>query len=271
MRELSLLPWPQQAAIAGAIGLAAALLGPFGTAVQLPPLPRTVYWVPLIALGWFQFVTIAAMSDRAPPLARRPLAVRFAVVIALAALPTALEVTAVNAVFLQQHQDLGRFLTTYWQCALVGALILVPMHLIVARTRPAPEPDASPVEPDAPPVASPAAEPPAAAPAPRFIERLPPEARGRLLALEMEDHYLRVHTEAGSTLILHRMSDATAELAGIDGWRVHRSWWVAADAVRTVRRDGGRATLTLANGLAVPVSRSAWRELRDRLQDVPGG
>jgi DNA-binding LytR/AlgR family response regulator len=104
---------------------------------------------------------------------------------------------------------------------------------------------------------------------PRFLERVPPAARGRLLALEMEDHYLRVHTDSGSALILHRMSDATAELAGIDGWRVHRSWWVAADAVRTVRRDGGRATLMLENGLEVPVSRSAWPALRDRLRAVP--
>jgi hypothetical protein len=262
MRELSMMPWPRQAAIAGAVGLATALLGPFGTAVQLPPLPRAIYWVPLIALGWFQFVTIAAMSDRVELLARRSLAVRFAAVIALAALPTALEVTAVNAVFLKQHQTLASFLTTYWQCALVGALILVPMHLIAVRALQAPEPDAPPAA---------AAGPLPAAPAPRFIERLPPAARGRLLALEMEDHYLRVHTDAGSTLILHRMSDAAAELAGTDGWRVHRSWWVAADAVRTVRRDGGRATLMLANGLAVPVSRSAWRELRDRLQAVPEG
>lgn len=88
---------------------------------------------------------------------------------------------------------------------------------------------------------------------PALMERVRPERRGTLLALEAEGHYLRVHTDAGSDLILYRLSDAMLELADVDGAQVHRSWWVAADALSTARH---RDYLQLVNSLEVPVSRS---------------
>ena len=49
--------------------------------------------------------------------------------------------------------------------------------------------------------------------------------------MEAEDHYLRLHTSKGQDLILMRLSDAIAELEGIEGarrtapggWRARRS------------------------------------------------
>jgi hypothetical protein len=97
----------------------------------------------------------------------------------------------------------------------------------------------------------------------RFIDRLPPRLRGAtLLAVEAQDHYLRLHTDRGSDLILLRLSDALAELSGLDGAQTHRSWWVARGAVKDVRRQGGRAILTLSNGLEAPVSRAQAAVLR---------
>lgn len=98
---------------------------------------------------------------------------------------------------------------------------------------------------------------------PRFLERLPPKLRGgELWAVEAEDHYLRLHTSRGQDLILFRLSDAVAELDGVEGARTHRSWWVARDAVVDVRRGDGRATLTLKDGAKIPVSRASARALR---------
>ncbi|HPF25339.1 MAG TPA: LytTR family DNA-binding domain-containing protein [Steroidobacteraceae bacterium] len=88
---------------------------------------------------------------------------------------------------------------------------------------------------------------------PALMERVRPERRGMLLALEAEGHYLRVHTDAGSDLILYRLSDAMLELADVDGAQVHRSWWVAASALSAERH---RDHLQLVNSLQVPVSRS---------------
>jgi hypothetical protein len=109
-------------------------------------------------------------------------------------------------------------------------------------------------------------ERPADAAAPvRFLERLPPKLRGaQVWAVEAEDHYLRLHTGKGQDLILMRLADAVAELEGIEGMQVHRSWWVARDAVADIARGDGRATLTLQDGSQVPVSRTYAKLMRER-------
>ena len=104
---------------------------------------------------------------------------------------------------------------------------------------------------------------PVGAPPARFPDRLPPKLRGAVIrAVQSEDHYLRLHTDRGSDLILMRLSDALVELQGLEGAQTHRSWWVARDAVRDVARGDGRAVLTLEGGLTVPVSRRYARALR---------
>jgi DNA-binding LytR/AlgR family response regulator len=45
---------------------------------------------------------------------------------------------------------------------------------------------------------------------------------------------------------------------------VHRSWWVARDAVVEAERGDGRAILTLKGGAKVPVSRTYAKTLRER-------
>lgn len=87
--------------------------------------------------------------------------------------------------------------------------------------------------------------------------RLSPKlARARLVAIEAEDHYLRIRTEAGSDLILMRFADALDALSDADGFRTHRSWWVARTAVETARWKGGRGELVLSDGAVAPVSRT---------------
>ncbi len=90
-----------------------------------------------------------------------------------------------------------------------------------------------------------------------FRRRLSAKRRAaRLIAVEAHDHYLKVHTDAGEELITLRFADALEELAQAHGWRVHRSWWVAADAVETVRWRRGAGEIGLAGGLTAPVSRT---------------
>lgn len=106
---------------------------------------------------------------------------------------------------------------------------------------------------------------PAEAVPPKFLERLPLKLRGaEIWAVEAEDHYLRLHTSKGQDLILLRLADAVAELDGLEGAQVHRSWWVARDAIVDARRGDGRATLTLKDGAEVPVSRTYAGPLREK-------
>ena len=86
---------------------------------------------------------------------------------------------------------------------------------------------------------------------------------GSVLCLQMEDHYVRVHRMAGSTLELMSMQEAIARY-GKGGLQVHRSWWVAADAVIDAERDGRNWRLRLSNGLIVPVARNRIAATRAR-------
>jgi hypothetical protein len=100
------------------------------------------------------------------------------------------------------------------------------------------------------------------APAGGLSKFLPlPLQNSKIWALNAEDHYVRVHTEHGQTLLRMRMTDAVAMLEGKDGVRPHRSWWVSRPAVRSLRTEGGRTFMRLLDGTDVPVSRGARRDL----------
>lgn len=91
---------------------------------------------------------------------------------------------------------------------------------------------------------------------PRLLERLPQSRWGNVIRLSSSDHYVEVVTDKGVETILMRFADALAELEGIDGTRVHRSHWVARQAVLGESRQNGRVFLDLIDGVRVPVSRS---------------
>jgi len=100
-------------------------------------------------------------------------------------------------------------------------------------------------------------------PAQAFRERLPFKFRqAEIHAVSAEDHYLRVHTSAGQTLVLMRLYDAIRELDGIEGSQVHRSWWVARDAVCNIKRNDGKLSLDIKGDVDAPVSRSYAKVLK---------
>ena len=97
---------------------------------------------------------------------------------------------------------------------------------------------------------------------PRELFRLLPAGLGTdLIFIKSEDHYLEVHTTAGSGLIKMRFSDAIAEL-GDRGIKVHRSYWVATSHVTRAVRTGKRTVLRLTGDHRVPVSVTNMRAVR---------
>ncbi|UJF23386.1 LytTR family DNA-binding domain-containing protein [Shewanella sp. OMA3-2] len=90
----------------------------------------------------------------------------------------------------------------------------------------------------------------------QFMALLPLEKRGQLLCLEMDDHYLKVHTDKGQHMLLMRLKDALVQLEGFPGLQTHRSWWVANQAVVSVSKENRKMSLLLSNHLEVPVSRT---------------
>ncbi|MFL7900635.1 LytTR family DNA-binding domain-containing protein [Azospirillum argentinense] len=245
-----------------AAALVLTLLGPFGTFADLTLAQRLAYWCGLIGLGGlaFELLTLAA-GHRLRERAGAWRAMLAGVVLAVAALMTLtvalLERTLRGMDFLRPLGLAELFVYVVLVTLLVSA---IPVWLEL-RDRGL---LAGPTPPPSPPVLDNAPAPPAERPEPAFLARLPARLGRDLLALEMEDHYVRAHTAEGSDLILMRLRDAIAELAGLQGMQVHRSHWVAAAAVAGVeRKPDGKLVLVLRNGRRVPVSRSYAAAVRE--------
>jgi DNA-binding LytR/AlgR family response regulator len=84
-----------------------------------------------------------------------------------------------------------------------------------------------------------------------------------VICLRMEDHYVRVHTPAGSRLVAGPFERVIAGLGEREGMRVHRSWWVSRAAVVGVETEGRNLKLRLSNDLRAPVSRASVAKLRE--------
>lgn len=97
---------------------------------------------------------------------------------------------------------------------------------------------------------------------PALRSRLSNSFTGPIQALQSEDHYVRVHGEDRSELILIRLRDAISEMDGIAGEQVHRSWWIARDAIASARPTGRSWAITLKNGETVPVARDSVERLQ---------
>jgi DNA-binding LytR/AlgR family response regulator len=54
-----------------------------------------------------------------------------------------------------------------------------------------------------------------------------------------------------------RLADAIRETGDVAGLQIHRSHWVALEAVEGVKRRDGKLFLEMADGALLPVSRGA--------------
>lgn len=104
-----------------------------------------------------------------------------------------------------------------------------------------------------------------------FVALLPAELQGRPLLLKSELHYLMVVTEQGRGLVLFNLGDAVASIPPGCGILVHRSYWVAFEAIEELIRRGRQGELRLAGGEVVPVSRNRLAEVDRALKDYRAG
>lgn len=99
-----------------------------------------------------------------------------------------------------------------------------------------------------------------------FINRLPKHLGQDLISLEAQDHYVQATTTQGNAMVLIRFGDAMAEMEGMAGLQVHRSWWVATRHVKALERKQSKLILTLSNDVRVPVSRSFAKAVTGALE-----
>lgn len=229
------------AALAGGF-LAAA--GAFQTG-DAPVLARFLYWIPVMLIGAVGGIIVSVLVDQGgwfddnPPLQGAVIAVSLSV-------PLTGVIWAVSSLAFHDGRLVPAQAVMFAGPVFIVTCVMTALNYFTQKEPPATH------------------AAPSGAAAPRFLERLPTKLRGaEIFAVEAEDHYLRLHTSKGQDLILMRLSDAVAELEGLEGAQVHRSWWVAKSAVADARRGDGRATLTLNDGATVPVSRAYARALRE--------
>jgi len=257
MRESPYLKsWPYQLPAVAMFAIVMAVTGPFGTYSQMGFGVRLVYFGLLGTLNWLQVILLAAWLGTVEPVDRWPVVFRMALVGVLAAIPGTIEVVLVHA-WLSWPIPWRVVPWLFPENAFLTVVISVTVGLILEeRLRARADAERARVA-DLPPADGAPAGPP------DFFRRIPPALGRDLLALQMEDHYLRIHTALGSDLILLRLRDALTELGPSRGLQVHRSWWVAKEAVASVERDGQKLVLALRNGLKVPVSKTYRDQVKD--------
>ncbi len=235
--------------------------GPFGTFERYNLGQRFLYWGAMV-LCCYLTGTIAANIFLA--LLQKVITQRWPRVIVaglLTGVPVAVVVFAIASIA-SRSIDL-RFVLPLWLDAtlvtlvVISAMVLIrdQMQVVPASTAPVGVVADSPDMP-APAVATPPAPP-------SILTRVPLPQRGRLLALLVEDHYVDIVTDKGKTLVLMRLADAMRETGGVPGLQVHRSHWVARDAVVKTHRGEGKVVLELSNGMRLPVSRGYLPAVRE--------
>lgn len=101
---------------------------------------------------------------------------------------------------------------------------------------------------------------------PPFAKLVHPSAWGALRYLKAELQYIRVVTDRGQSLILYSLRDAIAELPPESGVQIHRSFWVAWEAVKRFHVRGRQGEVDLGNGIHLPVSRGNVKRLKELME-----
>lgn len=217
----------------------ATLMGPFGTFDGISLVPRAAFWFGILGASIFIGLALrATIRMFLPRLSDWPETLLFATLLMCVFTPILHAVVSA----LSDGQS-GMSFAEMGLVVFVVPLVVAALRHILA----VPRPDLLR----------------ASMPKPRILQRLPDECGRRILRISVRDHYVEIVTDRTREKLLMRFSDAMAEAEGIPGLQVHRSHWVAEDAVRAVETDKGRMYLSLEDGSRVPVSRGFRDAVRE--------
>ena len=241
-------------AVALGLGVTFAWLGVYGT-TEIPILERIVYWTGLMALGIVSAALVNPLIFDRLMKGAHP-ALQIAAVSLIISIPITVGLVVIEAAEDGTFAQPSWWWTQYFYVVIISGLLTTGGWAIdrlnTARAATAPAAVSAETAPASVPV-------PAA-----FADRLPAKFRAAdIHAVSAEDHYLRVHTSAGETMILMRLADAIRELGALEGMQTHRSWWVARQGLAETARGDGKVTLKLKSGAEAPVSRTYQKAVKD--------
>lgn len=228
-------------ALAVVAGALLAIMGPFGSYMNGGAARLLAYWIGAMLLGLMLYgPAFKIIGNRTEPGSRRWWMGLVAAAL-VASIPEALATRTAAFALWPDLATLDLPLSVWFaQTLTIGLIAMTAVGLILRRSAAA--------DVDTPPPAHPVAG---------VVRPL----EGDVLALQMEDHYVRVHRPAGTELILMPLGRAI-EAIQASGLRTHRSWWVADHAVEAVEGNARSMRVRLSNGVVAPVARSAVIHLK---------
>jgi len=221
------------------VGLSAvvALVGPFGTYQSLSLHARCAYWVPII-LGAGVFVRLSNRLSAQITGTFTPLGQQLSAVL-LFSVTFSPVVWAYSTLFSNDIIDVSSLMAMFADILAVALTVGTMVFFLVQN---------------------PAEVAAALAARPRLYARLPEGVAASIVRLSVDDHYVEVHLDDGTThRVLMRLSDAVSEMDGMRGLTTHRSHWVVASHVTNGLRENNRDYLLLRSGTKIPVSRTYRR------------
>ncbi len=243
------LPSARTVLINLAIGLVIGYLGPFGT-FEMALLQRIMYWIILIFAGYFIYAQVEKVSQWYFHKRKTHILLMFLIPPVIGSIFLSFVVAYVSYLFVGMPLIFPASFFFFFPKVLILGITLQVFNEIMNRARSNPTEtiiesiNTSKKHLD-------------------FLNRIPDKLGDDLICFSMEDHYLQVHTDKGNHMILMRMKDALKELQDYHGIQVHRSWWIAIDAVIDVKKTSRKATLTMKNDMQVPVSQKYLSVLKE--------
>lgn len=227
----------------------AVLAGPFHTMERFTLFGRLLYWAPIVIASGLIMTVLSITLGRSTRRNNRHW-------LTGALLACALGVTPITGLVHLANTLASDDAVGFWPLlGYVGGPVLVVTVLVNALTvekhhRPAR------VGPDGAASQTP----------PLLIAKLPAPLGRDIVALQAMNHYIEVTTTRGKALILMRLGDAERDLAGLNGIRVHRSWWVNMTYVEAIEKSANGPTLRLRTGQMIPIARGKRDAVRDTLR-----
>ncbi|MDZ7926804.1 MAG: LytTR family DNA-binding domain-containing protein [Agrobacterium sp.] len=237
--------------------------GPFGTSETMSFADRLLYWTIVQAGAWWIAISFSIVATTILAGRIEHMLTRMMIGSLTAALPIGLLLSVTNRVFSGTEMDFASFLKSSLSTLPLCAIFCLLSYLTACQSLAKATDTITAASGDADGAVKSAAP---------LLERLPPQKRGDLLRLSVEDHYTEIVTTRGRQLVLLRFADALKEIGQTQGLQVHRSHWVADAGVVALSRKSGRLYILMQGGEEIPVSRTHSPAVQARFhRQAPAG
>ena len=101
-----------------------------------------------------------------------------------------------------------------------------------------------------------------------FFENYPNLNGARIRWISMEDHYARVVLENSEVMLHAPMREIEQQLKNYPGSRVHRSHWVANDAIQSIDRNGRAVMISVDTNTKIPLGKTYQKRIEALFSEI---